>query len=439
MAISELCIKLAFLPVQDGVVPADREGFEKLMYKTSSPAELQNALKTLMRMMQAVYGKPVILLMDEYDVPLAKAQENGYYREMLDLIRGLMSASLKTNEYLKFAVITGCLRISKESIFTGVNNFACYSVMDRRFSRFFGFTPDEVALMLEELQLPDRLDALRQWYDGYIFGDTEVFCPWDVVSFVSEVLYDPAAEPENYWANTSGNAILSEFVRRPEISVAEKFEVLLNGGTIAEELSKELTYDQLGKTEKSLWSVLLMTGYLSKAEKTVPAKGKIRLKIPNREVAELFRDAVVSRFEQSLDTSTVDDFLHAMWAGNEGAASSCLSDILWDSISYFDYGEEYYHGILNGLFTSRGYAVDSNDEEGLGRLDLRVRDRAGRRAILLEFKRSKNEDHLEADCLEAIDQIIQKGYGRRMPDGYLQQLVYGVAFFGKRALVRRMS
>ena len=439
-AVSRLCIKYSFLENECSVDSADAQVFHKLKFKESNMEEVKNSLQTIMRMMKAVYGKPVILLIDEYDVPLAKAEATEdpvFYQQMLDTIRGLMSASLKTNESLKFAVITGCLRISKESIFTGVNNFACYSVTSRKFSRYFGFEADEVKAMLHTFGLLDKYEAIREWYDGYIFGNTEVFCPWDVVSYLSAAIDDEEEEPQNFWANTSSNSILNDFINHGRIDCSEKFETLLNGGIITEDIRDDLTYDRISDTEQNLWSVLLMTGYLSKADKTTGTK-KIKLRIPNAEIAELFRDAVVDRFQRTLDTTSADAFIAAMWNKDEETASRALSEILWTSISYYDYGEDYYHGLLNGLFASRGYQPESNDEAGLGRLDLRVKDRANRRILLFEFKRSKALEDLESDCNEAIRQIKEKGYSESMPDGYEQQVVYGVAFYGKRALVKLM-
>ncbi|MBR2528694.1 MAG: AAA family ATPase [Blautia sp.] len=222
---------------------------------------------------------------------------------MLDVIRGIMSISLKTNEYLKLAVVTGCLRISKESIFNGVNNFACYSVTSRKFSHYFGFTKDEVADMLKAFGMSDKMKLIRGWYDGYIFGNTEVFCPWDVASYLSVVIGDEEEEPKNYWADTSSNAILNDFVNNEKIDASEKFEVLLNGGFITEDISEEVTYDRIADSEKNLWSVLLMTGYVSKADKTA-GRGKVKLRIPNAEIADLFKDAVVARFERTLDAGS---------------------------------------------------------------------------------------------------------------------------------------
>ena len=439
--ISSACIKYAFLLEKENaekIDPTDLDTFLKLKNKTASLAEVKSSLQTIMRMMKAVYGKPVILLIDEYDVPLAKAEETknkDYYKQTLDVIRGILSISLKTNEYLKFAVVTGCLRISKESIFTGVNNFAFYSITNKRFSEYFGFTQDEVSEMLDVFEVSDKMDTIKEWYDGYIFGDTEVFCPWDVVSYISDVLNGESEEPQNFWSNTSSNAIMDEFINHNKIDASEKFEVLLNGGTITEEICEELTYDKLGDSEKNLWSVLMMTGYVSKADKTI-SRGTVKLRIPNAEIADLFEKAVVARFKRTLDTSAVDAFITAMWNRDEKTASEQLTKILWNSISYHDYAENYYHGMLNGIFTANGFSPDSNDEAGLGRLDLRVKDRVNRRAILLEFKRSDKQADLDADCDEALDQIFTNGYDKLLPEGYEEQIVYGIAFYAKIAKVK---
>lgn len=441
ICISSLCIKHSYLLEEENmkkVDASDRDIFMRLKNRTASPSEMKSSFRTITRMMNAVFGKGAILLIDEYDVPLAKAEASKnreFYRQMLDVIRGMMSTSLKTNENLKFAVITGCLRISKESIFTGVNNFACYSVLSRKFSQYFGFTEQEVIAMLDSFGQSDKMDLIRKWYDGYIFGDTEVFCPWDVVGYLSLVIDDEEEEPQNFWANTSSNVILDEFVNHSQIDASEKFEVLLNGGSITEDICEELTYDHLADSENNLWSVLLMTGYVSKADRSA-SRDKVKLRIPNTEIAGLFKNAVVERFKRTLDAGDVDAFITAMWNKDEKTASGMLTKILWNSISYFDYGEEYYHGMLNGIFTSRGFSPDSNDEAGLGRLDLRVKERRNRRVLLMEFKRSEKKESLDADCEEAITQIFTKGYDKALPEGYEQQLVYGIAFYAKTAKVK---
>ena len=442
--ISSLCIKHSYLMDEsfiEKVDSTDRDTFNKLKNKMGSLAEVKSSFQTIMRMMMAVYGKPVILLIDEYDVPLAKAQETKnkeFYRDMLDVIRGIMSISMKTNEFLKFAVVTGCLRMSKESIFTGVNNFACYSVTNQEFSEYFGFTQDEVAGMLDTFGIPDKMEMIRKWYDGYIFGNTEVFCPWDVSNYLSAVLKNKKSKPKNYWAGTSSNSILDDFVNHSKIDASEKFEKLLNGGTIIEDILEEITYDHIAESETNLWSILLMTGYVSKADKEddEEEEGKVRLRIPNAEIADLFKNAVVDRFKRTLDASDVDAFVTAMWNKDEQTASEMLTEILWNSISYYDYAESYYHGMLNGIFTSRGFVPDSNVEAGLGRLNLRIRDQGKRSAILMEFKRSEEKENLDADCDKAIAQIFENGYDKKLPEGYEHQLIYGIAFYAKMAKVK---
>ena len=430
--LSRLSIEHAYLADAKTVNAVDRDTFQRLKNRTATKDEVIYSLDTIMRMMYTVHGKTVILLIDEYDVPLAKAQEKGYSSEMLDTLRGLMSVSLKTNNYLKFAVLTGCLQISRESIFTGVNNFECYSVMGNDFNQYFGFTQDEVKSMLEYFDRSEYFDIIQSWYDGYVFGNGKVFCPWDIVNYISRLRTDRDALPEAFWVNSSGNAILESFLNNDKLNPADEFETLLNGGTITREISTELTYNELYDSKENIWSVLLMTGYITKADEHERGPG-FRLRIPNAEIAEIFQKAVIDRFIRKLDAPQVDAFLKALWNGDEQTASETLSAILWNSISFNDYDENYYHEMLNGIFTSGGYAPDSNAEAGLGRLDLRIRDHPNRRCMLFEFKADKN---LEAGCKDAIDQMIRNGYDKTMPEGYTQQIVYGICFYRKSALVK---
>ena len=437
---SDFCKKNVYLLENEKVDTDDAEKFRRLKSEIAELEDLKSALKTIMRMMHAVYGKQVILLIDEYDVPLAKARESRdpeYYRQMLDVIRGILSITLKTNEYLKFAVVTGCLQISKESIFTGVNNFSCYSVTSKKFSSYFGFTRDEVFNMLEEFGMSEKLGLIQEWYDGYIFGDTEVFCPWDVVKYMLSVIDGSGEEPQNFWANTSSNNILDEFVGQTAFDVSDKLEILLNGGTITEDISEELTYDHVSDSEKNYWSTLLMTGYISKADKAI-SKRRVSLRIPNQEISGLFVNAVVERFNRTLDTRDVDELLAALWRKDDITATNTLSEILLKSISYHDFHENYYHGMMKGIFTARGYAVKSNIEAGTGRLDLFVTDKKNRRAALLEFKISTDETNMDADCDAALKQVIDNKYYRELPPGY-DHLIYGIAFYKKDARVKYLD
>lgn len=439
--VADVCKELDDL-MEEGVVnDADAEIFRQLMYTSADEDKVKNSLKTIMRMLYAVYGKKVILLIDEYDVPLAKASEkdsaqNPFYSSMLDVIKGLMSTALKDNEYLKFAVITGCLKIAKESIFTGTNNFASYSVQDEDFSEYFGFSGDEVCELLAAADRQDKSDVIKEWYDGYVFGDSFVYCPWDVINYMSALKKRKNARPKNYWKNTSHNGILLSFVKRTDFKVKGKFETLMNGGTIVQNISDELAYDTLYSSEEHLWSVLLMTGYLTKADAGEEGR-RVSLKIPNREIASIFEDTVVTYFQNTIDNSVQKSMMEALWNQDEQAASEVISDLLWKTISYNDYHEDYYHAFLAGAFVGLGYEVESNKEKGLGRPDILLKDEDHRRAIIIEAKRSERESDMDADCDEAIGQIISQKYAEGVY-GYGQILCYGAAFFQKQAKLKKL-
>ena len=441
-SIADLCKKLLEVEGSASVNQADRDVFNRLMYQKAEEQDIRNSLKTIMRMMNAIYGKKVILLIDEYDVPLAKASErdtskNGYYSKMLDVIKGIMSTALKDNEFLQFAVITGCLRIAKESIFTGTNNFASYSVLDKSFSQYFGFTNDEIDRMLVAADRTSRKDTIKEWYDGYVFGNSFVYGPWDVINFLSELRKYPDARPKNYWKNTSHNGILLTFVKRTDFDVAGKFEKLLNGGNIIQTITDGLTYDTLHSTEDNLWSVLLMTGYITKTDPDEDGD-TVSLKIPNKEISSIFQDSVVRYFTDTVNTDTIKELIESLWEKDENTAGEVLSGLLWNTISYNDYHEDYYHAFLAGVFVGRGYEVESNKERGLGRPDILLKDRRNRRAIIIESKKSKKKEDLSKDCDKAIKQIIDEKYAEGL-DGYEQILCYGVSFFQKQAKVKLLT
>ena len=440
--IADVCKGISDISFGETVNSFDVEVFNRLQAQTGTDADIQNSLKMIMRMMNTVYGKRVILLIDEYDVPLAKASEkdtskNGYYSKMLDVIKGIMSTALKDNEFLQFAVVTGCLRIAKESIFTGTNNFASYSVLDERFSRYFGFLEDGVDTMLEVADRKEAAKEIKEWYDGYVFGNSYVYCPWDVINHISALRYKRTTKPKNYWKNTSHNGILLTFVKHSDFDVAGKFEKLLNGGTIVQTISDELTYDTLHSTEDNLWSVLLMTGYVTKADPNEDGD-TVSLKIPNKEIASIFQDSVIRYFTDTVSSDTIKELLEALWEKDEKRSGEILSDLLWNTISYNDYHEDYYHAFLAGVFVGRGYEVESNKEKGLGRPDIFLKDRKNRRAIIIEAKKSDKEADMNKDCDKAIKQIIDEKYADGMY-GYDQILCYGVAFFQKQAKVKLLT
>ena len=444
--ISSLFKKHTYLLNENNALKVDADDiviFQKIKAQDEKlkVSEIKNAIDTLMRMMYAVYQKPVILLIDEYDVPLAKAHTKGYYHDMLDLIRGIMSTSLKTNDYLKFAVVTGCLRIPKESIFTGVNNFASYSVLEERFAQYFGFTTSEVNELLENFGLMDKAPVIKAWYDGYLFGSTEVYCPWDVISYVSDLLFKRDMEPDVYWENTGSSDAISAFFELENVDISDSFETLLNGGTITETVSTALTYDTAYTNVSNLWSVLLMTGYVTPVSQSrgLDAKNRrtVELRIPNTEVAHIFQGVVDEHFNQTVDRSQVTALLNALWKGEVEEAQKILSDLLWLTISYMDYHENFYHAFLAGIFVGGGYKPKSNKERGLGRPDIDLRDKRKRSALIIETKRSETEDQMEYWCDEALRQIKNHEYDLHL-DEYEHILRYGIAFYKKKAMIKKM-
>ena len=437
--LADVCKGLTDIGESDLVNPADKDIFSRLMYKKAEDDEVKNSVKTIMRMLYTVYGKQVILLIDEYDVPLAKASEkdtakNGYYSKMLDVLKGIMSTALKDNEFLKFAVVTGCLRIAKESIFTGTNNFASYSVLDVDFSQYFGFSKKEITAILKAADRSETADTIKEWYDGYVFGNSYVYCPWDVINYLSALKKRRDAKPKNYWKNTSHNGILLTFVKRTDFDVSDKFEALLNGETIVQTISDELTYDTLHSTEDNLWSVLLMTGYITKADAKEEGE-TVSLKIPNREISSIFEDTVVRFFTDTVNDGTVKELINTLWEKDDVRATEIISGLLWDTISYNDYHEDYYHAFLAGVFVGRGYSVDSNKEKGLGRPDILLKDKKNRRAIIIEAKKSEKESDMDKDCKEAIKQIVKEKYAEGLK-GYEEIVCYGAAFFQKQVKLK---
>ena len=449
--ISIMCTRFWSLAEEEKVLPFDKKLFSRLLEREGSLDDIKTSLDTIMRMLYMTYAKPVILLIDEYDVPLQKAFSNGYYREMLDVIRAMMSIALKTNRNLKFAVVTGCLRISKESIFTGVNNFVAYSVLDDEFSSVFGFTQKEVDALLTYYEREEKADILRKWYDGYIFGSTQIYCPWDVMSYVSALRGRKNAAPKAYWEHTSGNDAIGAFFEMDGVDVSDKLEALMNRETIQQAIIPTLTYEEAYQSEDNLWSILLMTGYLTTDKVDDDWLGEddglgedeeekeLAVRIPNSEIASIFQRAVTDHFKKTVDKGQISELMRSLWDGDDQKASEILSDLLWGTISYMDYHEDYYHAFVTGIFVGRGrYAVKSNKEQGLGRLDVEIRDKANRRAIVLEAKKAESADRMEYWCEEGIRQIKKQEYAKKM-DGYRQIRCYGVSFFKKSALVKRME
>jgi len=440
-AVADLCIEHSYLLDSALTDDGDKEVFRHLKARQGNDTETKDALYTLMRMMKMHYARPVILLIDEYDVPLAKASEANYYLQMLDVLRSLLGKVFKTNPFLKFAVITGCLRIAKESIFTGTNNFVSYGIGSGHFQKYFGFTEEEVQMLLADIGFPDHISEIKSWYDGYLFGKNEIYCPWDVLNYVSRLQDDPDAKPANYWRNTSHNSIIRSFIDRTDLAVNDKFEILLAGECIWEPVSEDLTYDVLYSSETNLWSILYLTGYLTRAstgKSEVEYSSEVKktaLKIPNEEIKTIFADTIATWFTDIIKNSDRQSLFDAFWSGNDKQATELVTDLLFDTISYYDYKEDYYHAFLAGIFTGAGYAVESNREYGLGRPDIIIRDRKNRRVIIIEVKHSRSESRMRADAEAALNQMDMRAYVQQFLKGYQTVYCYGAAFFEKECLI----
>ena len=440
LVISELYKKHLYLLDSDKLDSFDKEIVKQLIQGTASAKDMKGSLMLLTRLMYQQYGKPVILLIDEYDVPVAKANRNGYYEEMLDVMKGLMQA-LKDNQALCFAVITGCLKIAKESIFTGTNNFISDTITDSRLNEYFGFVQSEVDQILKDADVLDKAESIREWYDGYHFGDFDVYCPWDVMNYLLELQRNPKAKPVSYWKNTSDNAVIRSFIDYAGGNITGKLETLLAGGTIVQRVDENLTYDYLHSSENNLWSMLYLTGYLTKAREEdyngKLADGTVALMIPNAEIKEIFETTVVKWFDDSTKKCDRSTLFDAVWNGDSGNLTKEMNVLLRRTISYHDYKEDFYHAFLAGIFTGAGYMVDSNKEHGEGRSDVVVYDPINSRVAIFEAKYTKSLDKLESECDAALQQIDDRMYAKEYEDDYDQILCYGISFFKKRCMVKK--
>lgn len=407
-----------------------------------SDATMEKALLILTVLLEKHYGKKAVLLIDEYDVPLDKAFQYGYYDEMVSLIRNMFGNVLKTNSSLFFAVLTGCLRIEKESIFTGLNNFNVFSITSVQFDEFFGFTDDEVAEMLKYFGLSDYHETIREWYDGYQFGKKAVYCPWDVISYCRNLCADPDAIPEDFWSNTSSNSIVSRFIDKANKQTRDEIENLISGETIIKEIKQELTYNELDKSIENLWSILFTTGYLTQRERI--DSRKLRLAIPNREIKELFELQIREWFQEksSEDVKKLDKLCMAFPDGDAETIEDLFNDYLWNTISIRDTTvkgrkENFYHGVLLGLLSHmENWAVWSNIESGEGYCDILLEVPENRVGVVIEMKYAQ-EDRMEAACTEALKQIEQRQYAARLKSDGMKNIVnYGIACYRKHCKVK---
>lgn len=405
---------------------------------------LTGSLKTLSLLLEKHHRKQTVLLIDEYDVPLSKASEHGYYKEMAMLIRKLFEQVLKTNESLKLAVLTGCMRISKESIFTGLNNFEVLSVADVRFDEYFGFTDQEVRKLLEYYHLSDKYQQIKEWYDGYQFGNVEVYCPWDVMNYCVTLLADPNAEPQNYWINTSSNEAVRRFIRESDNSgtIRREIEGLVAGECIIKELHQELTYEDMYQTVDNIWSVLLTTGYLTQRGRS---EGNIfRLAIPNREIRNIFTTQIMQLFRENVkkDGELLNRFCEALENGNTESAEKCFGEYLRKTISIRDTSvrkemkENFYHGVLLGILgIKENWIVRSNRESGEGYSDILIETDDTAMGIVIEMKYAE-DGNLQKAAEKALKQIESKQYEEALYDEGIEQILrYGIACYKKRCKI----
>ena len=421
----------------------DKKNYCRLLDMTAQEEDsdiVSSSIKMLSALLYKHYGKKTVILIDEYDVPLDKAFQHGYYKEMVHFIRGLLGEALKTNDSLSFAVLTGCLRVSKESIFTGLNNFKILSITDTRFDEQFGFTDTEVRKLLLDYHLEDRFEEVKEWYDGYRFGNADVYCPWDVINFVDRAKDDKEAKPEAYWINTSGNDLVKRFIDKANKTTKNEIERLVNGEAIEKELRLDLTYEEVDQSIENLWSVLFTTGYLTQSGRN--EDGAYRLIIPNREVREVFRLQINEWFKKSIfsNTERLTAFWKAFEEGDTEGVEQYLNRVLSNSISVFDTKarkeekESSYHNLLVGILTGNAdWLVKSNVEAGEGFADIIVETDDPDAGIVVELKYTKNFDDMKMTCQKAIDQIRDRRYQEYLLNDDRKDIrLYGITFCKKR-------
>ena len=443
--INEEARRLSVLSDSTELDETDHELLTQLKKKEMTNDSLVYSIRELTELLEKHYGSKVIVLIDEYDVPLAKANENGYYDEMVLLIRNLFENALKTNSSLKFAVLTGCLRIAKESIFTGLNNFKVYSITDKSFDETFGFTDAEVKELLRYYGQEKYYETVKEWYDGYRFGNVDVYCPWDVINFCSDHLADPGLEPKNYWANTSGNSVISHFidsVGKPQKLTRMELEQLVNGGIVQKEINSELTYKELYSSIDNLWSTLFMTGYLT--QRGEPSGNRYNLVIPNREIRNIITNHILKMFKENVkdDGKTVSDLCDALLNQNPEKVELIFTEYMKKTISIRDTfaqkptKENFYHGLLLGILGFKeNWSVMSNRESGDGFGDIQIRIEDEDVGIVIEVKYA-DDGNLQGECEKALQQIIDIRYTEALEQEGIHTIIkYGIACYRKKCKV----
>ncbi len=415
--------------------------FQRIMDAEGDYDEYASAIAFLSECLAKYHGRKCIVLIDEYDVPLENAYFRGFYQEMSDFIRSLFESALKTNPALEFAVITGCLRISRESIFTGLNNLKIYSIRNNLFADCFGFTPEEVSAMTAYYELEDKNDEIRHWYNGYMFGNHEIYNPWSIINYITDARADNKMYPKPYWSNTSSNSIIKELVEGADRETRGEIEQMIEGGTIEKPVHEEITYGDIHESRDNLWNFLYFTGYLKKvSERFDGRKTYVTLQIPNEEITTVYENSILQWFDKKLRKSDMTPLMTAMEEGDCEAFADFISTQLLDTISIFDYAENYYHGFLAGLLKAADkYLVLSNRESGTGRPDILVKTETVRgRAFILELKITKDFYRMEKCCDEALEQIKNENYEAVLrQEGYSRIDKYGICFYRKECMVKK--
>ena len=436
--IREEALRLSFLKYSEELDADDLRSFLRILSEEDTSADMVSSLRMLCSLLEKHYGQKPILLIDEYDVPLDKAYYHGYYPQMIDLIRAMFQSALKTNSSLFFAVLTGCLRVSKESIFTGLNNLMVHSISDPSFDEYFGFTDEEVGKMLSDYGLEAHHQEAREWYDGYRFGGQDVYCPWDVINYVYALRVDPQAEPKAYWLNTSGNAMVRELISKSADGTTQmEIERLIEGETITKTLNEQLTHNEIRSSIGNIWSLLYMTGYLTTTQR--PSGGRYELRIPNREVRQIYMQQVLSWFEDkaSAETDKLTNLYAAFETGDVDTIKEILDEQLLDTVSFYDAHESFYHGFLLALLsTCANWNVSSNIETGKGRSDIIAGRKDRKVGFVVEVKDVKDEEKLDAACEAALRQIDERDYTAILRRFRVKEIhKYGVAFWDKECRI----
>ena len=431
-------LRLQYLSSSDRISEEEKKSLKAILRDEYDDSDIRGSLKMLCALLEKHYGQKAILLIDEYDVPLDKAYQHGYYDRMIDVIRAMFGAALKTNDSLFFAVLTGCLRVSKESIFTGLNNLMVHSISDVQFDEYFGFTNAEVHAMLHAYGMDEHLDEAREWYDGYRFGGQDVYCPWDVINYCYALRADAKARPKAYWINTSGNDMVRRLIEKASDGTTQmEIERLIAGEIITKTLNENLTHNEIDQSIENIWSLLYMTGYLTAAES--PDGDRYRLRIPNREVRQIYMQQVLSWFRErtQADTEKLTGLYAAFEKGDTSAITEYLNDQLLDTVSFYDARESFYHGFLLALLsTCANWRVSSNAETGKGRSDIIVERKDRKIGFVVEVKEVKDEKKLDAACEAAMKQIKERDYTAVLRRYRVKEIwMYGIAFWEKECKV----